>query len=141
MKKGIKIATIEILPRAKDYSSYEEFLQEYPSRKITNNEGVRRCSSKETGYLIREFKKLKIFGKMSDYYYEFITSIELILDRNDGRAISVIIEEPIDIKDYLAGEDVYGTNPDGDEVEVSNTSHSIVDEYIEKTVHFLCREI
>lgn len=141
MKRPLKIATIEILPKSKDYSSYEEFLQEYPSIKIPNSEGVRRCTSREAGYLIREFKKLKIFGNLSDYYYEFITSIELILDKNDGRMSSVTIEEPIDIKDYLAGEYVYGTNPDGDEVEVSNTSHYIVDESIEKTVHFLCREI
>jgi hypothetical protein len=148
MKKPIRIGNIEILPRDKEYPSYKSFLGEYSpddyfhvNTKQVNSEGIRICNYLESSYLLKGFKKLGISKNLIDYYYTFLTSVELIIDPSGGGNYkSVLIDDPGEIVKYEMGEDSIGTDNDGEDIEIYPYTH-IADETKNESVFFLCREI
>jgi hypothetical protein len=148
MRKPIRIGNIEILPRDKEYPSYKSFLGEYSpddyfhiNTKHVNSEGIRICNYLERGYLLKEFKKLGIGKNLIEYYYTFLTSIELTIDpTGGGNYKSVLIDDPAEIIKYEGGEDSIGTDNDGEDVEI-HTYTNIFNENREESIFFLCREI
>jgi hypothetical protein len=148
MKKPIRIGNIEILPRDKEYPSYKSFLGEYSpddhfhiNTKQVNSGGIRICNYLESSYLLKEFKKLGIGKNLIDYYYTFVTSVELIIDPSGGGNYkSVLIDDPEEIVKYEEREDSIGTDNDGEDIEIYPYTR-IADETKEETIFFLCREI
>jgi len=148
MKKPIRIGNIEILPRDKEYPSYKSFLEEYSpddyfhvNTKQVNSRGIRICNYLESSYLLKEFKKLGIGKNLIDYYYTFVTSVELIIDPSGGGNYkSVLIDDPEEIVKYEEREDSIGIDNDGEEIEIYPYT-STADETKNESVFFLCREI
>jgi hypothetical protein len=148
MRKPIRIGNIEILPRNKEYTSYKSFLDEYSpgayftvNTKDVNSEGIRICNYLESSYLLKGFKELGIAKNLIDYYYTFLTSVELMIDpTGGGNYKSVLIDDPVEIVKHEAGEDSIGTDNDGEDIEIYPYTH-IADETKNESVFFLCREI
>jgi hypothetical protein len=141
MEKKLNIGTFEVLPRDKFYPNLLHFLNDYERDRL-NSDGLRIASYKESNFLIKEFKELGISENLKKYYYTFISEIVISYDPyGTGRHKEAIIDDPEEVIKFQYGEEAYGYDSDGSQIEFHKGDSNIEDWTEENSIYFVVRPL
>jgi hypothetical protein len=138
--KTLRLGNIELMPIERKFSSYKEFLDWCDGL----SDGWKKSDYKSAKYII-SLKNLGIFENIkNNYSVNLVSGIQLQVHDDfefsrDG--LSVSIEDPIEIKNFIAGVDALGIDKDGEELVIKKGDDDIIDWQEEVSISFITRRI
>ena len=138
--RTLKLGNIELMPIEREFSSYKEFLDWCDG---LSNEWSR--SNYKSAKYIMSLSKLKIFENLkNNYSVSLVSEIVLQVDDDFGfsrNGLSVLIQDPIEVKKFLDGEDATGIDKDAEEVVIKRGDSDIIEWNAETSISFVTRWI
>ena len=138
--RTLKIANIELMPIEIKFTSYKEFLDWCD----VLSDGWKKADYKTSKYIM-SLSELGIFNNIKNNYSVTLpTKIVLQIDDDFGfsrNGLSILIDDPIEVKKFLNNEDAVGLDKNGEEMDIRRGTDSIIDWSSEKSILFVVREI
>jgi hypothetical protein len=79
-------------------------------------------------YIVKDLYKLGIYFNIQQKYAKKVcTFIDVVIEGDNGRGFSVIIDDPDEIAKFLAGEVAIAIDPNGEENEVWKEKDNVLD--------------